>query len=349
MFAAVDKNGEEWIYEKMPIKCISSGSWVWRSEIDCINVPKGTIQRLLNYPLTWDDDCQEIVEYKNNTTLNDDKVIKQNIKMRVTPEQSKKVQEICFANGVYWNSLPEKWDIRHTTSKFLYIEDVITHSFSESPYSDDVFKEENDFFNEQELKEIDADLFIRTNGTCEEESTLNDDDITRILKASEDQPIEYLRQKIINLHDQLNKYRKNIQNQKEELTRLLNQKKQLNNRLDIYALCNDNQKIKITNLLAQKEDLQNQLNMANRTVKELIDNEEYFKLEVKVFKLKKQLEKHAIKIGNQKEEITRLLLQKERLQHMLMMPCKSVDNNNLVKLLEEKDGIIKYLENKLEI
>ena len=116
-------------------------------------------------------------------------------------------------------------------------------------------------YNESGCKEIDADLFIRTNGTCEDESTLNDDDIARILKASKDQPREYLKQKIVNLHDQLNKYRKTVQNQKEELTRLLSQK--------------------------------------------------------------------------------------EKMQQMLMMPCKSVDNDNLVKELEEKYTIIKYLESKL--
>ena len=29
-------------------------------------------------------------------------MIKNNIKMRVTPEQSVKVQEICFKNGINW-------------------------------------------------------------------------------------------------------------------------------------------------------------------------------------------------------------------------------------------------------
>ena len=30
-------------------------------------------------------------------------MIKTNIKMRVTPEQSAKVQKICFKNGIYWD------------------------------------------------------------------------------------------------------------------------------------------------------------------------------------------------------------------------------------------------------
>lgn len=98
--------------------------------------------------------------------------MKTNIKIRVNEEQSKLVQEICFNNGVGWDIL-RKYTIMNITSKFLYIEDVITHSFSESPYSDDDFKENNYFFNEQKLEEIDPDLFIRTNGTCEE-NTFNE-------------------------------------------------------------------------------------------------------------------------------------------------------------------------------
>ena len=177
-------------------------------------------------------------------------MIKQNIKMRVTPEQSKKVQEICFANGIVWEIGGSR--IQDEEQNYFFINDEYI-TFGSTP----------EFFASQDAQEVDADLFIRTNGTCEEESTLNDDDIATILKASEDQPREYLKQKIVNLHDQLNKYRKNIQNQKEELTRLLSQK--------------------------------------------------------------------------------------EKMQQMLMMPCKSVDNDNLVKELKEKDAIIKYLENKLEI
>ena len=240
MWLAVDKDGEESIYEEKPVRDTSLE--FWESNTWYISAPEGTIQRLLNYPLTWDDDCQEIVEYKDKD-LKEDKVIKQNIKMRVTPEQSKKVQEICFENGIYW--IISGKEIKYTDKLFLEIEESLSCPGSEY------------LFNTSHSKEVDANLFIRTNGTCEEELLLS---------------------KMIDFKD-----------------------------------------------------------------------EEYTKLEKKVFNLKKQLEKHVVKIGNQKEEITRLLLQKERLQHMLMMPCKSVDNNNLVKLLEEKDGIIKYLERKLEI
>ena len=240
MFLAVDKDGDEYIYSVKPSRAIHA---FIRSGGEYIRVPKGTIQRLLNYPLTWDDDCQEIVEYKDKD-LKEDKVIKQNIKMRVTPEQSKKVQEICFANGIYL--VEGRNEIQYDEQNYLFIVDEFLTS-SSSPK----------VFASQDEEEIDADLFIRTNGTCEE-NTFKDDNID-------------------------------------------------------------------------------------------FKDEEYIKLEKKVFKLKKQLEKYANKIDNQKQEITLLLSYKERLQQMLMMPCKSVDNNNLVKLLEEKDAIIKYLESKLEI
>lgn len=172
--------------------------------------------------------------------------------MRVTPKQSKKVQEICFANGIVWEIGGSR--IQDEEQNYFFINDEYI-TFGSTP----------EFFASQDAQEVDADLFIRTNGSCED-TTLNDDDIATILKASEHLPREFLKQKIVNLHDLLNKYRKTIQNQKEELTRLL----------------------------AQKEELQSQLNMANRTVGMSINN-----------------------------------------------------GDDLVKYLEEKDTIIKYLENKL--
>ena len=67
MFVAVDKNDVEYIYSKRPLR----GNLLWVNDVDSsyVNVPKGTIQRLLNHPLTWDDDCQEIVEYKDSNIL----------------------------------------------------------------------------------------------------------------------------------------------------------------------------------------------------------------------------------------------------------------------------------------
>ena len=68
-------------------------------------------------------------------------------------------------------------------------------------------------------QEIDADLFIRTNGTCEE---ISNEGLDKIKAAFSGKPIEYLQDKIINLHKQINKDRATIKNQKEELNKLNN-------------------------------------------------------------------------------------------------------------------------------
>ena len=75
--------------------------------------------------------------------------------MRVTTEQSKRVQEICFENGIYWAGENKV----RVSSNFLYIRGLITHdSLNNFTY-----------FKEAKEEDIDADLFIRTNGTCEED------------------------------------------------------------------------------------------------------------------------------------------------------------------------------------
>ena len=47
-------------------------------------------------------------------------MIKTNIKMRVTPEQSKKVQEICFKKGTSWGSLSVT--VMHEDEPYLIID-----------------------------------------------------------------------------------------------------------------------------------------------------------------------------------------------------------------------------------
>ena len=75
--------------------------------------------------------------------------------MRVTPVQSEAVQKICFANNIYWG---RKKEILYTQCPFLYISRVMQ--------CDAIDSEDN--FKEHPFGEVDADLFIRTNGTCEE-------------------------------------------------------------------------------------------------------------------------------------------------------------------------------------
>ena len=83
-------------------------------------------------------------------------MIKTNIKMRVTPEQSVKVQEICFKNGIDWGS---------GENKAIYINEPFITISSEKDIRW-IGKDRESIFIEAKEKEIDPELFIRTNGTC---------------------------------------------------------------------------------------------------------------------------------------------------------------------------------------
>ena len=131
--------------------------------------------------------------------------MKTNIKMRVTLEQSKRVQEICFKNNIAWHGVKAFYHLRQP---YIYVyEKTLGYDCKES----------SEYFDDHENIEIDADLFIRTNGTCEE---ISDEGLSKIKAASHGKPTEYLQEKIINLHKQINKDRATIKNQKEELHKL---------------------------------------------------------------------------------------------------------------------------------
>ena len=86
-------------------------------------------------------------------------MIKTDIKIRVTPEESKQVQEICFANGIGWWNNCEK--VEYAEMPYLIIRDKRLY------YKDKMqFSEYSGYFEQ----EISAELFIRTNGTCIEET-----------------------------------------------------------------------------------------------------------------------------------------------------------------------------------
>ena len=76
-----------------------------------------------------------------------------NIKLRVTPEQSRKVQEICFSKGIVWRSTGDT--ISYTTAPHLYITDGRRLTYGYNYHSFLIDKRE----------EMDANLFIQTNGT----------------------------------------------------------------------------------------------------------------------------------------------------------------------------------------
>ena len=140
--------------------------------------------------------------------------MKTNIKMRVTPEQSKKVQEICFENKIFWKGVYNK-DKINLAGSFLYIEGSITHDMNDT--------ESEHFFRECDIEEIDADLFIRTNGTCEENELKNfiqsqnkiKDGINEWAKQFND-----IEQKLKKKNEILKKARIKRKNQREELHKL---------------------------------------------------------------------------------------------------------------------------------
>ena len=81
--------------------------------------------------------------------------IKTGIKLQVTPEESKQVQEICFANGIGWSG--KDFRLILLDQEYLMIRDGITW-------------DDKKRFCELNLEEISAELFIRTQGTCVEET-----------------------------------------------------------------------------------------------------------------------------------------------------------------------------------
>ena len=91
--------------------------------------------------------------------------MKTNIKLRVTPEQSEAVQKICFANDFTWLYNPQNIALTGIGDHFLGIKSDYTLLAAGSKTC----------FTEWLLDEVDADLFIRTNGTCEESIDIVDD------------------------------------------------------------------------------------------------------------------------------------------------------------------------------
>ena len=76
-----------------------------------------------------------------------------NIKLRVTPEQSRKVQEICFSKGISWG-MPG-YTVSYTDAPYLYITAGRFLTYGHDCHS----------FLTDRRKEMDANLFIQTNGT----------------------------------------------------------------------------------------------------------------------------------------------------------------------------------------
>jgi len=90
--------------------------------------------------------------------------MKTNIKMRVTPEQSKRVQEIVLENGGRWAFGSNEIKIE----SFQYGLGIEPYT-KEIPTNEIRQMKTEEIYENVNLEEVDPDLFIRTNGTCEEE------------------------------------------------------------------------------------------------------------------------------------------------------------------------------------
>ncbi len=88
--------------------------------------------------------------------------IKTGIKLKVNPEQSEKIQNICFANDIYWSG---------SEKKLYFPEEAVYYINIRQEYM--TWNEFDSKFSPTELEEIDTMLFIRTNGTCVEEENQN--------------------------------------------------------------------------------------------------------------------------------------------------------------------------------
>ena len=76
-----------------------------------------------------------------------------NIKLRVTPEQSRKVQEICFSKGIVWGAT--RATVSYTDAPYLYITNGRSLTYGHDYH----------FFTADRRKEMNTNLFIKTNGT----------------------------------------------------------------------------------------------------------------------------------------------------------------------------------------
>ena len=76
-----------------------------------------------------------------------------NIKLKVTPEQSRKVQKICFSKGVFWGTTGDT--VHYTDASHLYITNGRFLTYGRDYH----------LFTTERREEMDANLFIQTNGT----------------------------------------------------------------------------------------------------------------------------------------------------------------------------------------
>jgi len=94
-------------------------------------------------------------------------LIKCNIKLQVTPEQSEAIQKICFKNGYV---LGGEQIVHLINRPFLFIgsytEEIYSPSTTAIGYLAVGEKDQKVFFEKHKSEEVNADFFIDTEGTC---------------------------------------------------------------------------------------------------------------------------------------------------------------------------------------
>ena len=268
--------------------------------------------------------------------------MKTNIKMRVTPEQLEKICKIVGEGWLYFKS-----------AIYMYI---FNDGSVEVSYS-----KEN--WNKYNLREIDADLFIRTNGTCEED-TFNEL-FEKVSKRVNDfqignriEPLDKyaeLESKLKKKNEILKKARIKRKNQREELHKL-NLKLQ-----KCISLEEHNRKIESKNsviktieddrifkynmyqvALGEKADKLNEaINKIERDAKESIKDIKALESLNNGLKMENKSLKESSKIScnmlhSQKDKIDRLEFN------------YVIEKSNYKKEIEKLKSVIEYLESKVK-
>ena len=113
-------------------------------------------------------------QYETLTEANEKKPkMKTGIKMHVTQEQNVKVQIITSLNGKH-----KKEYIIEELIEFpcIFIDEYLDRGFVDK-----------DYFEKYEYEEVDPELFIRTNGTCEEDPLCGAEELKTIKEILEDE------------------------------------------------------------------------------------------------------------------------------------------------------------------
>lgn len=59
-WVAVDKNGDEYVYSWEPHRDCHKGLELWMADGDCVELPQGSIKKLIGREMSWSDEPVEL-------------------------------------------------------------------------------------------------------------------------------------------------------------------------------------------------------------------------------------------------------------------------------------------------